>query len=289
MYRKALYIFSLFILQPNFVFASEENNYEYEYIQPKKPVEEVIINPQEEIENFSQYKGDHNKKWYKKTKKERNKYINFAINYSFANDLDVISDNVFYPTANDSAINVGYLGKIDRKGGLGIDLAYGFELNKLIDFEVETHYTRSYVNKFIKTKINSKSLGSPTYTEEGPKNPEKEDDEVLTSLSATANIILNFPGEKFSPYIGGGYGIGIIGISSDYNEHEVIVAKLGLNYILNYKMKFYLQIKQLMFDRVKYSYNTSQTETNTAYNDKKYYFEHYFDETILSIGYKFNF
>ena len=148
-------------------------------------------------------------------------------------------------------------------------------------------FRSSYVQSFTTTKINNITRG--TYTEKGPAIDNNSADEVLNAVGATGNVIINFPRRKLSPYIGFGYGMSVIGISSDYNAHELMMAKLGMNYRLSNKVSFYLQAKQMVYDKVKYSYKTSQTETEANYSDKQYNLEHDLEDTIISIGYKFNF
>jgi len=284
--------FSFFALAENNQPTQTAPNTNIEYFTPQPPPSSQLKREEAlDLENkdYNQYTGDHGFMWYQKHEDDTNKYITFDLNYTLADDADITVNNVEYPAVPAEDAGLGYRGTIDLKGGLGLGMAFGYQKDEAFRYELEFTYSRMYINQFVDSFADV-SKDSGNYIEQGPEVIEDQND-VLKAFSGFANIVFNLgKSKKTIPYVGAGYGYGLIGVSSSYDASPVYQFKGGIIHKLNDKMRLYVGVKQVFYGDVTYAYKVEENNTaNTAYNERIYTIEQELKTMVFSIGYKFNF
>ena len=257
-------------------------NAEYEYFKPLAPAKKPNYN---QIANPNQYHGDHSKQWYKKNDKKRPWYINFGLNNAlFKNVNNVKVKKLSYPDAqlvlNEGSFNGQY--SLNRKGSLGIDLALGYQKNKNLRFELELSH--------FKANIKSAILPNAGVIDSEDKSF-AETDFSITPLTLSILFNINNAG-SFTPYIGAGFGYGMVGVSKEYEFNPVQQLKLGFNYKLNKKMRINISYRTISLGTISYLLPLNSpkiSEANKKYSKSEYTIEHDEDFHVLSLGYQFLF
>lgn len=281
--------------------SSLNQNFEYEYyLPPQKP--QKIRKLDSQINDYKQYYGDHNSRWYRKNENLKKHYILFDTNYTNSAVIEVSSDEVKYPqNTNNPSEELNYEGDMSLKSALGLGISYGYNVTNYWSVELDTSFIRFNIAEFDSDYTKSLDTGiddnsdppvAINYDEIGPEAIAEEND-TLKAFVGSANLVLNLENKtRYKPFIGVGYGIGLLGASAGYDAHNYILYKAGMYFRLSKNVNFYLAGKYYDFANVKYSYKVIKDQMLAAkksFNERVYSLEHNLDFYTINIGYIFKF